>query len=38
MAFSSFDDAERAREMLVKQVEALLDNTVVAFVEMNNLG
>jgi len=36
MAFSDFDDAERAREYLVEQLPDLFKNTVVAFIEVNS--
>lgn len=35
VAFNNFDDAERAREILVEQIPELLADTVVAFVEIN---
>lgn len=34
-AFHDFDEAERARELLLEQVDDILDDTVVAFVEVN---
>ncbi|MEM9952479.1 MAG: hypothetical protein AAF846_12800 [Chloroflexota bacterium] len=34
MAFHNFDDAERAREIIIEQLPELLGNTVVAFVEV----
>lgn len=34
-AFTTFDDAERSRELLISKVPELLDKTVVAFVEVN---
>lgn len=36
-AFQTFDEAERARELIVKQLPDLLDATVVAFLEVNTL-
>ena len=35
MAFPSFDEAERAREVLSEQLPDLLGKSVVAFVEIN---
>lgn len=37
-AFQDFDDAERAREILVEYDAELLGNTVVAFVEINPMS
>ncbi|MGB7338537.1 MAG: hypothetical protein WBC91_06575 [Phototrophicaceae bacterium] len=34
MAFPNFDEAERARELLIEKIPDLLGNTVVAFVEI----
>lgn len=36
MPFVSFDDAERAREYLVAQLPHIFEQTVVAFMEINN--
>jgi hypothetical protein len=36
--FASFDDAERAREVLIEAFPELLGNTVVAFIEHNSLS
>jgi len=37
VAFSSFDEAERAREMLSSQLEPMLSELIVAFVEITPL-
>lgn len=37
-AFQNFDEAERAREMLIEHHPEILGNTVVAFVEINPMS